>query len=413
MRDINNLMLRFIRNIISLGLSLFVLLALLPKPCSAAMEAPSGVSRDKDAPVMKIGQVEAHPYLSLRETCSDNVYVTRDDKKYDFVTSINPGLLLQLPFMRHLVSLGGNTAINRYAINSSEDTIDWTLYGAGDFYFGSRFNLKISDNYNNSHETRSQSSISEIERFQNNTAASSLTYVLADISKVQLDYSRTYLKYKTSGFRSRNEDLVSAYLYYRILPRTSAFVEYEFKNVGFMDTTLDNFDNNVHSGLLGVTWELSERSKGTIKGGYLFKNFDQQSKGSINDFAASIDISHYFSDYNFMKLAGARTVNESSLQGSSYSVSTGINGEFTHRFLDRLSSTIKASYSEERFSSNIDTSNHQIRKDIVLQTGVSLQYNFRRWLESSLEYYWRNKDSNIDDYDSTENNISLTIKALF
>lgn len=374
---------------------------------------------------MKLGPIEVHSYLSLRESYSDNVYLTRDNKKHDFITSINPGLFLQLPFRRHFVSLGGNTTINRNAINSSEDTIVWTLYGAGDFYFGSRFNLKVSDNYNNSYETRSQSSTSEIERFQNNTAAASLTYVMADISKVQLDYSRNYLKYRTSGFRSRNEDLVSAYLYYRMLPRTSAFVEYEFKKVGFMDTSStlnnrDNLDNNVHSGLLGVKWELSERSKGTIKGGYLLKNFDQQSQesqSSIDDFAASIDISHYFSDYNFMKLAGARTINESSLEGTRYSVSTGINGEFTHRFLDRLSSTIKASYSEERFSSNTAAnatpSDHQIRKDSVLQVGAALQYNFRRWLENSLEYYWRNKDSNKDNYDSTENNISLTIKAFF
>ncbi|MFA7062332.1 MAG: outer membrane beta-barrel protein [Pedobacter sp.] len=404
-------MLRVTRNIVSWVGALVVLLAFLPKPCSAALDLPPGVSKNQDAPVIKLGPVEVHPYLSLRETYSDNIYLTPDNKEHDFITSINPGLFLQLPFRRHVVSLGGSTTLNRYAINSSENTTDWSLYGAGDFYFGSRFNLKVSDNYTNSHEPRSQSSTSEIERYQNNTAATSLTYVLADISKVQLDYSRTYLKYRTYGFRSRNEDLVSAYLYYRILPRTSAFVEYEFKNVGFMDST-STLDNNVHSGLLGVTWELSERSKGTIKGGYLVKNFDLQSQGSIDDFTASLDISHYFSDYNFMKLAGARTVNESSLQGTRYSVSTGINGEFTHRFLDRISSTIKASYIEERFS-DIVPGDLQIRKDRVVQVGAALQYNFRRWLESSLEYYWRNKDSNIDIYDSTENNISLTIKVSF
>lgn len=375
------------------------------------MDIPAGVSINQDAPVLRLGPVEVHPYLSLRETYSDNVFLTPDNKKHDFITSINPGLFLQLPFRRHVVSLGGSTNLNKYAINSSEDTTDWTLYSAGDFYLGSRINLKVSDKYRNGFESRSQSSTTEINKFQSNTAAASFTYGLANISKVQLDYSRTYLKYKTSDFRSRDEDLVSAYLYYRMLPRTSAFVEYEFKNVSFMDNS-SFLDNNVHSGLLGVNWELSERSKGTIKAGYLLKNFDRKSQGSIDDFTASVDISHYFSDYNFMKLVGARMVNESSLQGTRYSVSTGINGEFTHHFLDRLSATVKVSYSEERFS-DIAPGDFLKRKDRVLQAGAALQYTFRRWLESAVEYSWRDKNSNIAAYGSTENSSSLTIKAFF
>lgn len=403
-------MLRVNRSFVSLVLTLVLLLVALQKPCFAIPDIP-GVLKNQDAPVLKLGPVEAHPYLSLRETYSDNIYLTPDNKKHDFITSINPGLFLQIPFGRNVVSIGGDTIVNMYAINSSENRTDWTFYGTGDFYFGSRFNLKVSDNYTDGHETRSQSSTNDVDRFQDNIALASMTYILANVSKVQLDYSRTYLKYKINGFRSRNEDLASAYLYYRILPKTSAFVEYEFKNVSFMENA-SVLDNNVQSGLLGVTWELSERSKGTIKGGYLFKNFDHQSQGSVDDFAASVDISHYFSDNNFIKLFGARTVNESSLQDTRYSVSTGVDGEFTHRFLDRLSATAKGSYSKERFS-DIAPGDLVIRKDEIILAGASLQYTFRRWLESSLEYYWRKKNSNINTFDSTENNVSLTINVFF
>lgn len=403
-------MLLFTRTIVSRGMPLAMLLASLPQPVSAALDIPSGVSRDPDSPVMRLGPVEVHPYLFLRETYSDNVYLTHDHKKYDFITSINPGLSLQLPYRRHTLTVGGDTTINRYVLNTSEDTTDWSLYAAGDVYLGSRINLKLSDIYRDSHESRSQSSTAEMEKYRSNIAALSLIYGLVGISRVQLDYSRTYLKYRNNDYRSRDEDLISAYLYYRVLPRTSVFVEYEFKNVSFMENS--SLDNSVHSALLGVTWELSERSRGTVKGGYLLKNFDQQAYSSVDDFTASVDVSHYFSDYNFMKLSGARTVSESSVEGTRYSVNTGIRGDFTHRFLDRLSVTVRGSYREDRFSDTAPGESRK-RRDRVVQAGASLQYLFRRWLECDLEYSWWDRHSNNVTYDNTENNVSLTFKASF
>jgi hypothetical protein len=171
-------------------------------------------------------------------------------------------------------------------------------------------------------------------------------------------------------------------------------------------------DNNVHSALLGLTWELSEKSKGTIKGGYLLKEFKDSSLKNFGTFAASVDLNHRFSAKNALYLAGARTVNESSLLGTRYSIRTGITGEFTHKFLDRLSATVKGSYGEESFS-NSATGDSIRRNDQVVQAGTAVNYSFRRWLELALEYYWRQKDSNINVYDSIENNISLDFKVFF
>ncbi len=379
--------------------------------CFASDEAPIGSSKSKEMTGLRLGAIEFHPYLTLRETYSDNIYLTQTDRKHDTITTIMPGLQLQLPYRRHTLTFGSNATINRYTKYDSENVEDWTAYGAGDLNFGSHINLKLSDTYINGHEPRSQTANASIEKYRNNTASGSLTYIMADVSKLQLDYANTDWKFKNSDFRSRNENQASFYLYYRALAKTSVFAEYEFKNVNFVSNAA-GLDNNVHSGLLGLTWELSSRSKGTIKGGYLYKKFDEKVNGDFGTFAASADVSHYFSDYDFFKLTGARGVNESSQLGTRYSVSTGINGEYTHRFLERLSVNLKGSYSNESFS-DIAPGDLQLRKDNVMQTGASIQYAFRRWLDCTLEYYWRNKDSNLNYYDSTENNISLALKAFF
>jgi hypothetical protein len=378
--------------------------------CSAADDAPFGVTRAKDAPVIQAGPVEVHPYLSLLEIYSDNIYLVPVNRKHDFITTIAPGVQFKMPIRRHALFLTGNTTINQYAHHSSENSIDWNVSGAGDFNFGSRINLKLSDKYLDAHEPRSQSSSSAMEKYRNNNASASLSYILADISKLQLDYTSDIWKYTStsSDFRSRDENAVSAYVYYRVMPKTSLFTEYDFKNVYFTSKTAasGDLDNTVHSGLLGVTWELSERSKGTVKGGYLYKIFDDRTQKNFGTFAASVDIAHNFNDYNSVKLDGARTVNESSLAGSSYSVSTGVTGEATHKFNDRISATLKASFSDESFANSP-------RSDQIILGGAKVAYAFRRWLECSVEYYWRQKNSNFNEYDSIENNAAVAFKAFF
>ena len=323
-----------------------------------------------------------------------------------------PGLQFNLPFSRHQAYLTGSGTIINYAQNSAENISDWNVSASGDFNFGSRINLKASDSYLSGHIPRSQSALGDIERFKNNTASTSLTYVLGDISKLQLDYSNAAWKYNTSVFESRDENTVSVYAYYRFLPKTSAFAEYEFKSVYFTDKKADNYDNNAHSALAGVTWALSDYSKGTVKAGYHLKEFNDSSRLGFSGVVASVDLAHRFSDDNSVTLTGARKINETTLLGTSYSTSTGLNGEYTHKFNSRISTGIKASFCNEGFST-IATGDSVKRTDKIIMAGVKVTYLFRRWLESDLEYYWRQKNSNIDVYDSTENNVSLTLKAYF
>ncbi len=372
-------------------------------------ERPLGVRKEPGP--LRLGPVELHPYLTVKETYSDNVFFTSDDKKSDFITSLTPGIVLQVPFRMHTLSFNANTTFTRYSKYSSENTTDYALGGLGNFLLGSLVTLNISDAYAKGHEPRSSSSSGIIEKFRTNAAAVSLTYLLANVSKVQLDYTRTTWNYQTSEFRSRHEDLLSAYLYYRMLPKTSAFVEYDFKQVRFNDKT-NGLDNKVFTGLLGLTWEVTERSKGTVKAGYLQKDFDDPSRGSLKTWTAAADVSHDFSDFTSIKLLAKRDVNESSLLGTRYFITTGLYGELTRKFLDRLAGVVRASYGEDKYS-DIIPGDTEMRKDKTVAVGAGMRYYLQRWLEFVLDYNYRKRDSNIDIYKYTENAFSLTMNASF
>ena len=372
-------------------------------------ERPAGVSAEPG--FLRLGPVAIHPYLSLSEAHSDNVFFTTTGKESDFITSLAPGLYLELPLGADTLSFNANMIYTGYAKYSSQDTTDYSFSEKGNFELGTSLNLKLSDTYMHSHEGAGSSATGVTEEFNNNAAIASLTYLLADVSKVRLDYSLNSWTYEEESFRSRDEDLVSAYIYYQIMPKTSLFLEYAFKDERFYVKS-NGLDNEVQSGFLGFAWEPSAKSKVIIKGGYLDKSFDQSSNGSINTWTGSVDANYYFSDSTSLKLLASRDVDESALLGTTYYIETGFTGELTQKFLERLLGVVRGSYWDDKYSNSL-AGETEARKDKTALVGLGIRYFWLRWLESDLDYNHTNKISNISGANYTENREILSLKAAF
>lgn len=356
---------------------------------------------------MHIGQLEFHPYLLTKETYSDNIYSTSAAEKHDYFTTITPGLRLQFPFREHLLGAEYNKVLTKYARYEHENTIDQNANGFAVFKFGSLVGLKLLDVYARGHEPRGSSSTGFIEVYHTNAATASATYKLADVSKIQLDYTKTRWGFESSQFRDRQEGLVSAYIYYRFMPKTSAFVEYDHKKVDFEATT-NNLDNKTDTGLFGLLWEITEKSKGTVKAGYLRKNFEVSSNKDFKTWTASADLNHEFSDYTSIKLVGQRIVNETTLQGVRYTTTTGAYGEFIHKLTYKISAVLRGSYGVDKFSDSVAPET-KLRKDLTTSGGIGLKYAMRDWLEFTLDYNHKKRDSNIDANDYHENSYTFAI----
>lgn len=352
------------------------------------------------------GQLKINPYVSVSETFDDNIFYTSSDEKKDSITTTTPGLRLQMPFRIHSASLEYYSVFNRYHRYKDENTTDYHGNGDVDLKFGSLFSLKLADTYVKGHEPRSSSSTGFIEIFHTNAAAVSAMYRLADLSSVELDYGKSNWRFKTSDFRNRDEDLVSGYFFYRFLRKTSAFIEFDHKQVAFTQPALD-LDNSVNSLQLGLTWEISARSKGTVKGGTISKDFKSPALADFNGWTASADVHHDFTDNTSVFLSGQRIVNETNLLGSRYFLTTGAYAELTHRFVRRLSGVARASYGEDRYSDVIppDTA---VRLDRTTLGGVGLKYLVKDWLELALDYNRRGRRSDIPLNDYNEHAYVLT-----
>ena len=338
-----------------------------------------------------MGPIEIHPYASVKETWSDNIYSTSVLEKSDTYTTVTPGLRLFMPFHTHEAGLEYNAVVNRYSKYYKEDTTDNNASGYLNFKFGSLVGLKLQDVYAKGHEPRSSSSTGFIEKFKTNTANASVSYNLADISKIQIDYAATSWEFQNSTFRDRNEDMVSLYLFYRFLPKTSAFLEYDSKNVKFKDS--DVLDNTVGSGFLGVTWEMSAQSRGTVKAGKLSKDFKNAGVPDFSGWAYSLDVQHQFSEYTSLQLVGQRAVNEANLLGTRYLISTGLFGEYRQRISHKFGGVVRGSYGKDVFSDAVGAP--IAREDRTALKGAGLKYYMRDWLEFSADYNIKSRTSNL------------------
>ena len=82
---------------------------------------------DYDPLGIKVGAFLLHPTLDVRETYTDNLFATNNNKDDDFYTTIRLGGTLQSDWSRHQITLGAYGAIDRYFDTTSEDSEEWGL----------------------------------------------------------------------------------------------------------------------------------------------------------------------------------------------------------------------------------------------------------------------------------------------
>ena len=359
---------------------------------------------------LHIGPLEIHPYVSVRESYNDNIYATANERKADSITTTIPGLRLDLLFRTHELVLDYNAVSTNHATYTADDTTDQNARGLLDLRLGSQFGLSLSDFYTENHEPRGSSSTGFIEKYINNAAAASASYQLADVSKVEIGYTRNTWDFKTSKFRDREENMTSVYLYYQLLPKTSAFIAYDHKIVDFNSISSQDLNNDVDNESLGITWAITEKSKGTIKVGYLQKNFTKSSKTDYTTWTTSVDLNHELSDYTSLTLISQRMVNEANFQGINYLVSTGAYAELRHKFIKKLTAVVKGSLGTDDFSDAVPPETKK-RQDLTTMGGMGLKYLIQDWLEAVIDYSHTNRNSNLDANDYWGNSYMFTINV--
>ena len=204
--------------------------------------------------------------------------------------------------------------------------------------------------------------------------------------------------------RDRDDVYASGRFFYRIGPKTSLVTEGRIADFQYDQTAPGSptLDSTVYKVFGGVTWEATAKTTGSIRIGYMKKDFDALTRRDDSSFAWEAGISWEPRTYSTFRLDTARNFEETNGIGDLIRKDT-ISVSWIHTWNDRVRTNAHIDYSNDSYTPTT-------REDDVVYGGVSLDYALRRWLIVTGAYRYEDRDSNTNLYDYQRNIFTVSIR---
>ncbi len=368
-----------------------------------------------------------HPFLVVEERWTDNLFITESNTKSSFVTTVAPGIWLAVPANREkLLSINTNTTspgglqlsrvkpeatrkYQAYALYSPElvlyseysDHDHWNhnLEASFQYNLNNGLSFDLIDIFNDREDISGNGFTDTLYRYQDNLVDFITTYEPSEKLKLRFDYSNYMLDYDEiiNVYRDRTDNTFSVYAFYKFWAKTSLFVQYAYADIDFDTDIRDSVENAYYA---GVNWEVTAKTRGSFKLGYMDKDFDSPNITDQDGFSFELQTQHNLTPKRGLQVNAFRKFHESDTALASSYYATGINVGLRQKFTEKWSSTLVAAYERDDYN-GID------REDDYFSIGPAVRYEPRKWLIVDFGYYWNLKDSNIDFYDYTSNELFL------
>jgi hypothetical protein len=392
-----------------------------------------------------------HPYIILQEEYNDNINLTQDNTKGDFITSVNPGLKYKAGGGVNKFELDYMVGLNFYASESQKNYVSHqgrlsTLYS-----FNPRWTFTLDDTLIRSREgiesytvtspTGNQTTVdssSSRSLYLRNNFDTGLDYKFGEANLVGLQYhNMIYRVDEGTGEESTENSITSRLAYwfnirngiilnytysmadfanqpdwegntvtveynYRFNPRTRVFGTYSFS---IKDLKEPGIDYSVHSPSIRVEHAFNPNLKGQAGLGWFWQIMETDTGHSFNGptYNLSITQSSLRTDYN-LTLSGGYQEEYFTADNLGFSRSNNIQANVTHRFTERVSAGLSGILGLHEYQ-NPD------RKDWIWGLTGDFSYKPLKWLTVSLQASTRTRDSDLSGNSYQENRVLFRIRA--
>ncbi|MFA4918375.1 MAG: outer membrane beta-barrel protein [Thermodesulfovibrionales bacterium] len=407
----------------------------------SAEQPPIGSTKERsssDAELFGKKGGYVHPFLSVTEFYTDNVFYSKNDKKSDFATVLSPGIWFTVPgiyekllladtsilspggfslsrykpetFKRYQTYLFYNADIELYSRETSGNIVNHKLEGLLQYNLRGGLTFELIDQFLSSHDLRGTGIFQELDKFKTNMADLIVTYNAGERFMLRLDYTNYFVDYTAfrNGFRDRNDNTVSAYVFYRFRPKTSLFYEYEFVDVSYSDNVLS--DSAEHHSFLGIQWDVTAKSKGSVKAGYGLKDFSRSGIKNSNEFILEAQVDHKFTAKTSLLLKASRKTNETNVSNTDYMISDFIEAQYIQKLTGKITANAGLSFGRNTYNSELTYGGRTKKlKDDYITGMLAFQYKFKEWLEMDTGYLFGRRNSSFPEFDYTSNTLFLRI----
>ena len=238
------------------------------------------------------------------------------------------------------------------------------------------------DLFNDREEISGNGITDTLYNYQDNLFNVITTYITrSEKLKFELNYSNYDLNYKDRiiSNRDRNDNSIGISVFYKAWSKTSLFAEYNYSDINFdTNSTYDSIENRYYG---GVTWDVTAKTRGTIKLGYINKDFDDNSVKDLDAYSIEIQTYINLTPKRSLQINGYRKFHESDFGAASSFLSTGIDISLMQAFTDKWTGTLNGLYAQNDYN-GVD------RDDDLFGIGPALRFEPKEWLIFDLGYYF-------------------------
>lgn len=401
-----------------------------------------------------------HPYLSIREEWTDNLYNINFDEQSNLLTVLSPGIWIGLPRMQkipltlypHNAAIGGvrfavptadsfdrfqayllaGADYKNYSEQSDLNHTAWRIEGLLQYNMPLGLSFRMFDKFTGDRDRYDigsfvpedftvqedgillASSPSRIREYYSNQANITAIYELSDSYSLQFDYLNFYLDYddEVNAWLDRMDHRYSVSLKYTYSPKTSLFLEYDFADIRY-DTETDNDSSNSFY-YAGVKWMATAKTTLSAKGGYQVREYDIVENNDNDTFSMEMALNYLITDKTKITMNVYKALEETDSLASRGRDTIVARIRYDQNFTYRIRGNVEFWYETSDYGGLERDGFFQTagnREDKEFQVRPAVQYTISDWLLAELAYSFENRDSNDNLFDFTTHTLIFSLNA--
>ncbi len=400
----------------------------------------AGVVNEKNVFGMEGGYF--HPYASIQEQYTDNLYNLDTPKTSNYLTTLTAGLWLATPRKKEIpISITTNNSSAgglQQQLKDYQGTDRYLAYALGELdykNFSSDSNLNVTDGLLEGlfrYNLRGGLSLQAVDRFTrgedrfdigtvqpqhlqgkytSNYVVGTADWQITDKVRAKFDYSNFVLNYDETfdKFKTRVDNAIDLYGYYDYSVKTAFFLEDQYIDVSY-DSAKEN-DNKQNFVYGGINWKTTEKLSLLAKAGVQSIKYDNNllvnnNRDSYSGLALDMQAQYKFTEKTQFSLDLYRSNQETDSAVAAGKTVTGVKAGYHQKYTDKLSGQINLGYEDGDYQQLVSQSRDD--REIIFQP--ALQYLFREWLQAELSYTFDKRDSTDNLFDFQSNTVMLSLK---
>lgn len=296
---------------------------------------------------------------------------------------------------RYTAFIGANTT--RYTSSSDDNYTNSDINIAGDNYFSGRARMGWRLGQVNGTDPRGSNNRplgTEPDKWHNTTAAGTFIYGANEAKgRVEFDLGSQAKVYDNNRVNTAGADFnVASYagrFFYRLGTNTLAVAEMRnARNMYVSSTSTQSSNERRYYG--GITWDATALTTGIFKIGRMTKDFDDSARQSYSGNSWEAAVRWAPKTYSMVELQTNKATGESTGLGEDYTVLTGTDLAWNHKWTNSLTSRVGLGVLVTDYvGTGID------RKDTANNFALTVDYQVLRWLKMGVDFTTTDSSSSV------------------